>query len=63
MSASASPTPRRPEIPERLGLCPEHADEFWYPLADGEGPGCPCCGMRMVIYMRVSDPVNPMAVA
>ncbi len=39
------------QMPMRVGLCPEHRDEFWYPLADNEGLQCPCCTREMVVYV------------
>lgn len=40
------------KLPLRIGLCPACAPEFYYPLTDGEGLGCPTCGLEMVVYVR-----------
>lgn len=42
----------RAKLPERIGLCPEHAPEFYYPLADGEGLMCPSCSLTMTVYEK-----------
>lgn len=41
-------------LPKRIGLCPQCAPEFYYPLADGEGVGCPSahCSLDMIVYVR-----------
>lgn len=43
-------------LPDKIGLCPVHAEEFYYPLiadehAEGE-PTCPACSAPLVIYDR-----------
>lgn len=51
-SDSAEVAALRAKLPTRVGLCPEHQLEFFYPLADGEGPGCPVCSLEMSVYVR-----------
>ena len=43
------------KIPDRLGLCLEHGDDFWYPLGDSESIGCPVCAEEMVVYVRAEE--------
>ena len=43
-------------LPHRVGLCPEHALEFYYPLLDGESLACPECSLDMVVYERSLSP-------
>lgn len=38
-------------LPKRIGSRPEHAPEFYYPLGDGEGFGCP----QMVVYEQAGS--------
>lgn len=45
------------KLPRRIGLCPEHAPEFYYPLADDESLTCPQCSLEMVVYEKM--PPNP----
>lgn len=42
----------RSKLPERIALCPEHSEEFYYPLAEGEGRQCPACPLAMTVYVR-----------
>lgn len=50
--------PDRVKLPERLGLCPDCAAEFYYPLAPDEDTTCPTpdCGLDMVVYTKVPGP-------
>lgn len=45
------------DAPGRLCLClhPSHLGEFYYPLADGEKPGCPYDGTHPVRVYRAED--------
>lgn len=43
------------KLPRRIGLCPEHASEFYYPLGDGEGHTCPQCSLEMVVYEKAGE--------
>lgn len=43
---------KRAELPQRIGLCPDHAQEFYYPLADGENLRCPVCNTEMAEYIK-----------
>lgn len=47
-------------LPRRIGLCPEHAPEFYYPL-DAHGGDvrknredliCPSCSLTMIVYAQ-----------
>jgi hypothetical protein len=42
------------ELPGRIGLCPDCAPEFYYPLADDEDPSCPTpeCSHTLIIYEK-----------
>lgn len=42
-------------LPTRLGLCPEHYQEFYYPLDADEGRTCPMCTRAMVVYERGAE--------
>lgn len=46
-------------LPGRIGLCPQCAPEFYYPLKEGEGLRCPTpeCGLEMVVYERARNAV------
>lgn len=44
---------KRANLPARIGLCPEHAPEFYYPLKDGESDSCPACTLSMTVYEQV----------
>ncbi len=48
---------QRAALPQRIGLCPTCAPDFYYPLAEGEEPTCPTpeCGLRMVVYERGAE--------
>lgn len=39
------------KMPTRIGLCPVHGDEFYYPLVPGESPECPTCGATMTVFL------------
>jgi hypothetical protein len=41
----------RAKHPQRIGICPVHGEEFWYPLAPGENATCPVCPARMSVYV------------
>ncbi len=43
------------KLPQRIGLCPSCAPEFYYALADGENLMCPQCGLTMAPYERVIE--------
>lgn len=47
---------KRAALPKRIGLCPEHAPEFYYPLRDDEGTGCPMCSLPMSVYVQETRP-------
>lgn len=42
------------KLPGRIGLCPECAPEFYYPLAPDEGLMCPTpgCGLDLIVYSK-----------
>ena len=43
----------RIKLPDRIGLCPIHGEQFYMPLGDDEKvPRCPECPERLVIYRR-----------
>lgn len=52
-------------LPDAVGLCPVHAEEFYYPLTpDDEScapspPRCPECDELLVVYTRTGDPPCP----
>ena len=43
------------KLPQRIGLCPQCAPEFYYPLKDGEGLTCPVCPLQMIVYEKMSS--------
>ncbi len=50
----------RDVLPQRIGLCPvccapSAFEDFYYPLADGEGLQCPYCPEEMVVYSRTAS--------
>ncbi len=53
------------KLPERIGLCPECAPEFYYPLAPEERLTCPTpgCGLDMIVYAKAPVPAEVLHVA
>lgn len=47
-------------LPARIGLCPEHGEEFYLSLDEEQSARCPVpgCGLAMVVYVRVGGDVE-----